>query len=123
MATADKVGVGNCPECGSTDKGMRYSLTPQIMDGNPLARFCQNAWHNPPEMHRQDEFTPHELTVILALSLGMRHKDIEENLGMAEQIVQQCRSSISDKAGVSGRPDLYQFVRDALNAELQRRRS
>lgn len=110
MTTAEE--VGTCPECGSTDKGTRYSLTPQIMDA--VARFCKNDWHNvPPEVNR-DEFTEQELTVILALSLGMRHHDIEKHLGMTEDIIQQCRGSISDKAG----PDLRDFIRTALNSEM-----
>jgi hypothetical protein len=114
MTPADE--VGKCPECGSIDRGTRYLITPPT-EGDPPGTFCKNAWHHvPPEVHR-DEFTEQELTVILALSLGMRHHDIEKHLGMTEDIVQQCRASISEKAG-GGTLGLREFIKTALNSEV-----
>lgn len=115
--------VRKCPECGSTDKGTRSEISPPA-EGNPFGTYCKNAWHHvPPDPPDPLDFTPQELTVILALSLGMRHHDIEQHLGMTEDIVQHCRTSISDKAvGLSDRLSLCEFIKNALNAELRRRR-
>jgi hypothetical protein len=118
--------VGKCPECGSTDKGARYSLTPQIMDGDPLARFCKNAWHDVPPEVRGDEFTELEFQVIFALCWGgapywrLNNEETAKQLGITEDIVMQTMMSISDKAGL-GPLDLREFARTALNAELRRR--
>lgn len=109
--------VGKCPECASIDKGTRYVTPPT--EGNPSGTFCKNAWHDVPSEVQQDEFTEQELTVILALSLGMRHDDIEQHLKMAEDIVQHCRMAISDKAGcMSDRVSLREFIKTALHSEV-----
>src|SRR5215472_12327019 len=126
MRPADE--VGKCPECGSTDRGTRYSLTPRIMDGDPLARFCKNPWHNPPEVQRDDEFNALEFQVIFALCWGgpprwrLNNEEMAQQLGITEDSVQRTMMSISDKAGI-GLLDLSKFVRTGLNAELRRRRS
>ncbi len=116
MTAADE--MEKCPECGSTDRGTRYLTTPP-MECNPLGAFCRNVWHHVPPEVQQDEFTEQELTVILALSLGMRHDDIGKHLMIAEDIVQHCRLSISDKAGcMSDRGSLREFIKTALNSEV-----
>jgi hypothetical protein len=118
--------VGKCPECGSTDKGTRYSLTPQIMDGDPLARFCRNAWHNvvPEVADETNGFTELEFQFIFGACSGLSIRDIAERYEIGEDIVQRIiYQKIFDKAGVSTRMELHQFVRDALNGELRSRRS
>ena len=115
MATADE--VGECPECGSIDRGARY-LMPPPSEGNPLGTFCKNAWH-----HETQDFTEQEFQVIFALCRGLRrNEEIAQQCGIAEQTVMTVMASVFDKGGVSSRMDLLVFVRDALNAELRRRR-
>ena len=112
--------VGKCPECDSIDKGTRYSIAPQ--------RFCKNAWHDVPPEVQQDEFTALEFEVIFGMCWsGMRwrlsNKEIAEQCGIAEDVVQRTATSAFDKIGASGRMNLFEFVRDALNRELRRRRA
>jgi hypothetical protein len=125
MTTADE--AGKCPECGSANRGTRYSLTPQIMDGDPLARFCRNAWHVAPKVQRDDEFTALEFQVIFAFCWGgppswrLNNEEMAQQLGITEESVQRTMVGISNKVGM-GLLGLSEFVRTALNDELRRRR-
>ena|ERR1700693_260285 len=124
MTPADE--VGKCPECGSIDRGTRYSITPQLMDGDPLARFCKDDWHRvPPEPPDPEEFTDLEIEVILGLCRGraktLPNEEIANGLRITEGVVQETTMSISDKSGGLGRGDLFEFIKTALNAELRRR--
>jgi hypothetical protein len=98
------------------------------MDGDPLARFCENAWHHVPEVQRDDEFTALEFQVILALCWGglprwrLKTEEIPQQLGIAEDLVMSALMSIYKKVGTGG-SGLIEFAREALNNELRRRRS
>ena len=114
--------VGKCSECGSTDKGTRYSLTPQIMDA--LATFCKNPWHNQPEVHRDEtqEFTELEFMFIIGACWSLTNRQIAEQCKISEEIIMTTMASVFDKTGISNRLELLVFVRDVLNGELRRRR-
>ncbi len=118
--------LGKCPEpeCGSTDRGTRYQITPPT-EGNPLGTYCKNAWHNAPEVQRDDEFTELEFQVIFAMCWGwapywrLDKEEIAKQLGLTEGIVHVLMASISEKVGLN----LREFARTALNNELRRQRT
>ena len=70
-----------------------------------------------------DRFTALEFEVIFGVCRGLPKKDIAEQCGLTEQIVQTTMSSAYDKTGVSNRMALVVFVMDTLNNELRRRRN
>jgi hypothetical protein len=125
--TREFTAPGKCPEpeCGSTDRGTRYQITPPT-EGNPLGTYCKNAWHHVPEVQRDDEFTALEFQVIFGMCWSgmcwrLNKEEIAEQLGVTEGIVHTIMRSIFEKADLMGRGDLFGFVRDALNNELRRR--
>jgi DNA-binding NarL/FixJ family response regulator len=68
------------------------------------------------------EFTEQEFQFIFAVCLGLSVRDIAARYEMGEDVVQGIiYQKIFDKAGVSNRARLQQFVRAALNSELRRR--
>jgi DNA-binding NarL/FixJ family response regulator len=116
--------VGKCPECGSIDRGTRYLITPPS-ENSPLGTFCKNVWHHvPPEVH-PDDFTDLEVDVILGMCRGkgrtVPNKEIAEQLRIAEDVVKATMMSIFNKAGLSSRWELFEFIKGALNNELRRR--
>ena len=68
------------------------------------------------------EFTELELKVILGMCTGLPNEEIAEGYKITTDVVIKTVFGIYDKAGVSVRPELYQFVRAALNNELRRRK-
>jgi DNA-binding CsgD family transcriptional regulator len=70
-------------------------------------------------------FTDLEFNVICGMCRGMGitqpNKEIAEQFGIAEDVVQAATMSIFEKAGLSGRGELFEFVKAALNGELRRR--
>jgi DNA-binding NarL/FixJ family response regulator len=68
------------------------------------------------------EFTEQEFQFIFGVCSGLSIRDIAARYEIGEDAVQRIvYQKIFDKAGVSTRMELIVFVRDALNAELQRR--
>ena len=72
-----------------------------------------------------ENFTDQELEVILGLCRGrgrtLPNKEIAEEFGITEDIVMTTMMSIFDQTGLSGRWELFEFVKAALNSELRRR--
>jgi hypothetical protein len=115
-----------CSECGSLDRGTRYSISPpQIMATDPPEKFCKNAWHDvPPEVQRDEthEFTQLEFQFIFGVCWNLSIREIAEQCKVREDAVRGIvYQKICGKVGVSTRAELQLFVRDALNAELRRR--
>lgn len=73
------------------------------------------------------EFTEAEFVVIFAMcwsggSWRLNKEQIAEQLGIGVGIVHTIMRRIFEKDGLSSRPELFEFARTALNAELRRRR-
>jgi len=73
------------------------------------------------------EFTEAEFVVIFAMcwsggSWRLNKEQIAEQLGIGVGIVHTIMRRIFEKDGLSNRPELFEFARTALNAELRRRR-
>lgn len=70
------------------------------------------------------DFTEQEFQFMFGVCSGLSVIDIAERYETAEDVVQEIiYQKIFNKAGVSNRIELNLFVREALNAELQRRRN
>ena len=67
------------------------------------------------------DFTDQEFKVIFGVLRGLTNKDIAQHYKMAEDTAKHYMLSIYDKAGVSNRLELYEFLKAAINAELRRR--
>ena len=95
-------------------------------DSGASMEGCISLNMNTPTADNTDEtyeFTEQEFQFIFGVCSGLSIRDIAERYEIGEDIVQRIiYQKIFDKAGVSTRMELHQFVRAALNGELRRRR-
>jgi len=71
-----------------------------------------------------ETFTEQEFQVIFAVCMGGSYEQAaDERCGIAVDSVRHHLISIFDKANISSRLELYDFVKAALNRELRDRRS
>ena len=73
-------------------------------------------------MTQADELTDQDCTVIFGTCSGLSMGEIAKYLEVSEDVVRNTAIGVYEGLGVSTRLELFQFVRAALNAELQRRR-
>ena len=78
-------------------------------------------WPGATTAEETHEFTELQFQWIFRACLGLPNREIAQQLGITEGIVQTIMAGVFDKPGISNRVELVGFVSGALNAELRSR--